>query len=762
MSLSAQLSQELNLTTAQVNAVIKLLDEGATVPFIARYRKEATGGVDDAVLREFEERLGYLRELNDRKTAVLKSIEEQGKLSDELKASILAAESKMRVEDLYLPYKPKRRTKAQIAKEAGLEALLDALLDDSSAELDELASSHINAEQGFENTEQVLEGARHIFMERVVENADLIKQLRQCVLQRGTLVSSVNEGQETAGEKFQDYFDFSEPLSKLPSHRILALLRGRRDGVLRLKVFVAGQDDIASPHTTFGCCDQMIAGHYGIQELGTKVSGWLCDSVRWAWRVKASMQLETEMYVKLREQAEQEAIDVFGHNLKDLLMAAPAGDKVTMGLDPGYRTGVKVAIVDATGKLLAHDTIFPHVPQKKWDQSLNTLCKLIQKYGVELISVGNGTASRETDKLVKELIKTKNLQVNSLIVSEAGASVYSASALATKEFPDLDVSFRGAVSIARRLQDPLAELVKIDPKAIGVGQYQHDVNQVRLAKRLENVVEDCVNAVGVDINTASVPLLTNVAGLSASLATNIVDYREQQGAFNNRQQLLSVPRLGPKAFEQAAGFLRISGGENPLDASAVHPEAYPLVERIIASCGRDIQTLMGDSALLSKLSANEFVDEQFGLLTVKDIIGELEKPGRDPRPEFKTASFKEGVEELKDLSAGMILEGVVSNVANFGAFVDLGVHQDGLVHVSAMSHKFVKDPREVVKAGDVVKVKVLAVDVQRKRISLTMKLDEVAPTKGKPKSQNGAHKRGGKAAVPEGATAMAQAFAKLK
>ena len=763
-----KLAQELSLSSSQVNAIIKLLDEGATVPFIARYRKEVTGGVDDACLRQFEERLTYLRELEERRSTILKSIEDQGKLTDDLKKAIVEADSKTRLEDLYLPYKPKRRTKAQIAKEAGMEPLLAELLEkQQSADLEAFANSYINTEHGFESEEKVLEGVRHIFMEQVVEQADLVAQLREYVQEQGTLTSQVTEGKEEEGEKFSDYFEFSEPLSKLPSHRILALFRGRREGVLRIKVKVAGQDDIEGVNAV-GRCDQMIASHFSIEQNGSAVSNWLMDSVRWAWRVKASMQLESESFLNLREKAEEDAIGVFGHNLKDLLLAAPAGSLVTMGLDPGYRTGVKVAVVDATGKLLAHDTIFPHVPKKQWDQSIAILRKLIDIHSVSLISIGNGTASRETDKLVRDLIKSNpELKLSSLVVSEAGASVYSASELASKEFPDLDVSFRGAVSIARRLQDPLAELVKIDPKAIGVGQYQHDVNQVKLAKKLEVIVEDCVNAVGVDVNTASVPLLTRVAGLSESLASNIVNYREQTGPFKERKQLLSVPRLGPKAYEQAAGFLRINDGDNPLDSSAVHPEAYPLVERIMKSTSSSIQELMADSQLLSGLSANDYVDEQFGEPTVKDVIRELEKPGRDPRPEFKTASFKEGVEELKDLSSGMVLEGVVTNVTNFGAFVDLGVHQDGLVHVSAMSSSFIKDPREVVKTGDVVKVKVLEVDAKRKRISLTMRLTDDAQEAKKPKNisskakQHHKPKKATSNAQP-GLTAMAEAFAKLK
>ena len=769
MSIALQIANELNLTSDQVVAVIKLLDEGSTVPFISRYRKEVTGGVDDACLRQFEERLSYLRELEDRRSAVLKSIEEQGKLTDELKKQILNAESKTRLEDLYLPYKQKRRTKAQIAKEAGLAPFLEVLLENQqSSDIDAFAQEFFNTEHAIDTTEAALEGARHIFMEQVVEAADLVGRLREYVWDHGTLEAKVVEGQEEAGEKFTDYFDFSEALSKLPSHRILALFRARREGILRIKVSVAGQDDVEDKKA-FGRCDQMIAGHFAIKSTDSKVSVWLAESVRWAWRVKAAMQLESEVFLNQRGKAEEEAISVFGHNLKDLLLAAPAGAKVTMGLDPGYRTGVKVAVVDATGKLLAHDTIYPHVPKKQWDASLASLAKLVKAHTVELISVGNGTASRETDKLARELIKAMSgVRLSSIVVSEAGASVYSASAFASKEFPDLDVTIRGAVSIARRLQDPLAELVKIDPKAIGVGQYQHDVNQTKLAKKLEATVEDCVNAVGVDVNTASAPLLARVAGLSESLASNIVMYREELGSFSDRKQLLSVPRLGPKAYEQAAGFLRITGGSNPLDSSAVHPEAYPLVERIIVSTKSSIQSLMGDARLLASLSANDFVDDRFGAPTVKDVIGELEKPGRDPRPEFKSAAFKEGVETVKDLMPGMLLEGVVSNVANFGAFVDLGVHQDGLVHVSAMSTSFIKDPRDVVKTGDVVKVKVLEVDVKRKRISLTMRLTDELPNKQesdnksnqRPERKNTQSKP--KVADSAGMSVMAEAFAKLK
>ncbi len=766
MSIASQIAHELSLAPTQASAVINLLDGGATVPFISRYRKEVTGGIDDVCLRQFEERLGYLRELEERRQAVLKSIETQGKLTALLKKQIQEAESKTRLEDLYLPYKKKRRTKAQIAREAGLVPLLALLLEhQDTSDIAALARPFVDVEQGVDTVEAALEGARFLFMEQVVETADLIARLREYVWRHGRLEARVIDGQEAIGEKFSDYFDFSEHLTRMPSHRVLALFRARREGVLRIKISVVGQDDVEEK-SVFGRCDQMIAGHFAINATGTQVSDWLVESVRWAWRVKVAMYLESEVFLNLRTKAEEEAIRVFGHNLKDLLLAAPAGTKVTMGLDPGYRTGVKVAVVDATGKLLAHDTIFPHAPKKHWEASLASLRALVEKYTVELISIGNGTASRETDKLVRELVSSiKGVRPISMVVSEAGASVYSASAFASKEFPDLDVTIRGAVSIARRLQDPLAELVKIDPKAIGVGQYQHDVNQSKLAKKLEATVEDCVNAVGVDVNTASVPLLARVAGLSESLATNIVRYREEQGSFSDRKQLLSVPRLGAKAYEQAAGFLRINEGRNPLDASAVHPESYPLVERIMVSakchCIRD---LMGNDSLLSRLAANDFVDEVFGEPTVRDVLSELEKPGRDPRPEFKSAVFKEGVEKVQDLVPGMLLEGVVSNVANFGAFVDLGVHQDGLVHVSAMSNRFIKDPREVVKAGDVVKVKVLEVDVKRKRISLTMRLADGMPSDKAVRIQHSeyknkaTHKKGGNS----GLSAMADAFAKSK
>lgn len=768
IDLIQRIAQELAVRPQQVQAAVALLDEGATVPFIARYRKEVTGGLDDTQLRNLEERLGYLRELEDRRATVLKSIDEQGKLTPELNAAILGADTKTRLEDLYAPYKPKRRTKAQIAREAGIEPLLDALLDAPSLEPEAAAADYLNAEAGFTDAAAVLDGARQIFMERVAEDADLVGELRALAWDTGLMQSNVVEGQAQAGAKFSDYFDFAEPLHKVPSHRALAMFRGRTEGALRLKLVVPDQDDLEAGAAA-GRCEARIAARYGIQDQGRAADPWLTTSARWAWRVKLHMQLESELFLRLREAAEEEAIRVFGENLRDLLLAAPAGPRATLGLDPGLRTGVKVVVVNATGAFADHTTIYPHEPRKQWDASIAVLAALIAKHKVELISIGNGTASRETDRLVKDLAKRHpELRITSLVVSEAGASVYSASEFAAREFPDLDVSLRGAVSIARRLQDPLAELVKIEPKAIGVGQYQHDLNQTRLARKLDAVVEDCVNAVGVEVNTASAPLLARVAGLSETLARNIVAHRDQHGPFRSRQQLLDVSRLGPKAFEQAAGFLRIMNGDNPLDASAVHPEAYPVVERILARTGRDIRELMGNSGFLKTLAANDFTDERFGEPTVRDIIGELDKPGRDPRPEFKTASFKDGVEKLSDLQPGMILEGVVTNVANFGAFVDIGVHQDGLVHISLLSDKFVKDPRDVVKAGDVVKVKVLEIDEARKRISLSMRLTDDA-TKPKAPREHADRARPSqprrdkpRAEQPKLGGAMAEAFARLK
>ncbi|TAK10098.1 MAG: RNA-binding transcriptional accessory protein [Candidatus Manganitrophaceae bacterium] len=770
MDILQRIAEELNARTPQVEAAVRLLDEGATVPFIARYRKEATGGLDDTQLRTLEERLIYMRELEERRAGVLKSIEEQGKLTAELGAAILAAETKTRLEDLYAPYQPKRRTKAQIAREAGLTPLLDTLMQDPNQAPEDAAAGYLHPEKGFADAAAALDGARQIFMERAAEEADLVGALRELMWEKGVLVSTVVPEKEKEGAKFSDYFQFSEPLKQIPSHRALALFRGRAEGMLRLVIQLPGQDDLETP-SAFGLCDAMIARRFGIADQQRPADRWLAEAVRWAWRVKIKSQLDTESFLRLRERAEEEAIRVFGENLRDLLLAAPAGPRPTLGLDPGLRTGVKVAAVSATGKVVDHATIFPHPPKEEWEEALSTLAALVRRHQIELISIGNGTASRETDKLARELIRRHpELKLTSLVVSEAGASVYSASETAAKEFPDLDVTFRGAVSIARRLQDPLAELVKIEPKAIGVGQYQHDVNQMRLNRKLGAVVEDCVNTVGVDVNTASAPLLARVAGLTETTAANIVSYRDAQGAFRHRRQLLAVPRLGPKAFEQSAGFLRIMNGENPLDASGVHPEAYPVVERILRAAGRPLREVIGDKRFLSNVAVQEFIDDQFGEMTVRDILRELEKPGRDPRPEFKTASFREGVERLADLVPGSVLEGVVTNVTNFGAFVDIGVHQDGLVHISALSERFVKDPREVVKAGEVVKVKVLQVDLDRKRISLTMRLaDGALPPGGKEKS---ARPPAAKASVqktssdrkssPAPLTTMAEAFARLK
>lgn len=715
-----QIAGELNARPEQVQAAVRLLDEGATVPFIARYRKEVTGGLDDSQLRTLESRLGYLRELADRRQVILRSIEEQGKLTPELARELNEADSKTRLEDLYLPYKPKRRTKGQMAIEAGLEPLADLLLGDPMKDPEQEAVRFLNAEQGITDGKAALDGARYILMERFAEQADLLEKLRDYLWHNATLRARVVAGKEQEGAKFKDYFEHDEPLHKAPSHRVLAMLRGRNEGVLNLAL-VAGDDEGASP------CEGIIAHHLRLNLQHRPADKWLQGVVSWTWKIKLSLQMETELIGRIRESAEEEAIKVFAMNLKDLLMAAPAGMRCTMGLDPGIRTGVKVAVVDATGKLVDHATIYPFEPKRQVDQSLKTLSELCQKHKVELISIGNGTASRETDRLVSDLFERyPAAKAQKIVVSEAGASVYSASELASQEFPDLDVSIRGAVSIARRLQDPLAELVKIDPKSIGVGQYQHDVGQSQLARRLDAVVEDCVNAVGVDVNTASVALLNRVSGLSQTLAQNIVAYRDENGAFQHRQQLLKVSRLGPKAFEQCAGFLRIRGGSNPLDGSAVHPESYPVVERILAKLEQTVGSLLGNSSLLRTLKPTDYTDEQFGVPTVTDIIGELDKPGRDPRPEFKTATFKEGVEKISDLVPEMVLEGVVTNVTNFGAFVDIGVHQDGLVHISSLTDRFVKDPREVVKAGDIVRVKVLEVDVPRKRISLTMRLDEKA------------------------------------
>ncbi|MEB2489139.1 Tex family protein [Burkholderia multivorans] len=761
-----RIATELSVQPRQVAAAVQLLDEGSTVPFIARYRKEVTGNLDDTQLRQLEERLLYLRELEDRRAAILSSIEEQGKLTDELRAAIDAADSKQVLEDLYLPYKPKRRTRAQIAREAGLEPLAQALLANPMLDPHTEAAAYVDADKGVADVKAALDGARDILSEQFGETAELLGKLRDYLHDRGVVSSAVVEGKENEeGEKFRDYYDYAETLKTVPSHRALALFRGRNAGVLTIRLGLGEELDAQVPHPG----EAMIARHFGIANQNRPADKWLSDVCRWCWRVKVQPHIENELLTQLRETAETEAIRVFARNLKDLLLAAPAGPKAVIGLDPGLRTGVKVAVVDRTGKLLATDTIYPHEPRRDWDGSIAKLARLAAQTQAELISIGNGTASRETDKLASELIaKHPELRLQKIVVSEAGASVYSASELAAKEFPELDVSLRGAVSIARRLQDPLAELVKIEPKAIGVGQYQHDVNQRELARSLDAVVEDCVNAVGVDANTASAPLLARVSGLNATLARNIVDYRDANGPFPSREHLRKVPRLGDKTFEQAAGFLRINGGENPLDRSSVHPEAYPVVERILAKINKRIDDVLGNRDALSGLSPAEFVDERFGLPTVRDILSELEKPGRDPRPEFKTATFREGVEKVSDLVPGMTLEGVVTNVAAFGAFVDVGVHQDGLVHVSAMSTKFIKDPHEVVKAGQVVKVKVLDVDVKRQRISLTMRLDdEAAPAlSSRGTQERGNAARGGarppRAREPEPAGAMAAAFAKLK
>jgi uncharacterized protein len=775
------IADEIGAQPAQARAAIALLDEGASVPFIARYRKEVTGGLDDTQLRNLETRLTYLRELEDRRAAVLSSIDEQGKLTDELRNEILGADTKSRLEDLYLPYKPKRRTRAQIAREAGLEPLADGLLADPNLDPQVFGATFVDADKGVADTKAALEGARAILMERWGEDAALVGELRSWLGENGVIRARVAEGKEEQGAKYRDYFEHAESLAKIPSHRLLALFRARREEILFLELDPGTEAEAGHVYA-----EGRVAYKAGIADAGRPGDRWLLDACRLTWRAKLHMHLLLDLFNQAREKAEAEAIAVFGDNLKDLLLAAPAGPKSVLGLDPGIRTGCKIAVVDATGKLVATDTIYPHEPRRQWDQSLQTIKQLCLKHNVELIAIGNGTASRETDKLAGEVIKALgDSKLQKIVVSEAGASVYSASEFAAKEFPDLDVSIRGAVSIARRLQDPLAELVKIEPKAIGVGQYQHDVDQYRLARALDARVEDCVNAVGVEVNTASAALLSRVSGLSATVAENIVRHRDDNGPFKRRKDLLKVPRLGDKTFEQCAGFLRIADGDQPLDASSVHPEAYPVVERIVAATARPIKALIGDGSFLRGLKAEQFTDATFGVPTVRDILKELEKPGRDPRPEFKAARFAEGVEELKHLQPGMILEGVVSNVAAFGAFVDIGVHQDGLIHISALSDTYVKDPRDVVKAGDIVKVKVLEVDVVRKRIALTRRLDDTpAPAKApgerdarpagggrRDAGGGGGQRNGGRgaapgprpgSAAPPANNALADAFARAK
>jgi uncharacterized protein len=779
-SIEQRLALELVAKPVQVAAAIALLDEGATVPFIARYRKEATGGLDDIQLRLLEERLRYLRELEERRAAIIASITEQSKMTPALLEAVTHAVDKTRLEDLYLPYKQKRRTKAQIAIEAGLAPLADALLADPMLVPEQAAEVYLRApfttddgnNAGVADSKAALDGARQILMERFAEDAALLQALREYVQEHGIVESKVVEGKQEEGEKFADYFAYSETISSVPSHRALALLRGRREGMLDVTLRLDSEAEKPKWDAPHNPCEGRIAARFGIKNLGRPADKWLADTARWTWRVKSFMHLETELMGALRERAEIDAINVFALNLKALLLAAPAGPRATMGLDPGLRTGVKVAVVDATGKVVDTAVIYPHQPRNDWDGALHSLGALAAKHQVSLISIGNGTGSRETDKLAADLIRQRaELKLTKIVVSEAGASVYSASEFASRELPDMDVSLRGAVSIARRLQDPLAELVKIDPKSIGVGQYQHDVSQAQLARSLDAVVEDCVNAVGVDVNTASAPLLARVSGLSGSVAQSIVSYRDLKGAFGSRAALKAVPRLGEKTFEQAAGFLRVMGGANPLDASAVHPESYPLVEKILADIKKEIKSVIGDAGLLKTLSPARYADDKFGVPTITDILKELEKPGRDPRPEFTTATFKEGVEALRDLRPDMILEGVVTNVAAFGAFVDIGVHQDGLVHISALSSSFVKDPHSVVKAGQVVRVKVLEVDEKRKRIALTMRLTDNAPQPGA-KLEQRAERNDGKrlaqhnqkqdrAAAPAGGS-MAAAFAKLR
>ncbi len=773
--LSRIIATELQARPEQVDSAIRLLDEGNTVPFIARYRKEVTGGLDDTQLRQLETRLGYLRELEDRRQTILKSIDEQGKLTEQLAGAINATLSKTELEDLYLPYKPKRRTRGQIAIEAGLEPLADTLWQDPQQQPEQLAERYVDADKGVADVKAALDGARYILMERFAEDAALLAKVRDYLWKNAHLVSKVVEGKEDEGAKFRDYFDHHEPISQVPSHRALAMFRGRNEGVLQLALNADPQFEEAPRESQ---AELIIINHLNLRLNNAPADAWRKAVVNWTWRIKVLLHLETELMGTVRERAEDEAINVFARNMHDLLMAAPAGMRATMGLDPGMRTGVKVAVVDATGKLVATDTVYPHTGQAA--KAAAIVAALCIKHNVELVAIGNGTASRETERFYLDLQKQfSDVRAQKVIVSEAGASVYSASELAAKEFPDMDVSLRGAVSIARRLQDPLAELVKIEPKAIGVGQYQHDVSQSQLAKKLDSVVEDCVNAVGVDLNTASVPLLTRVAGLTRMMAQNIVNWRDENGRFSNREQLLKVSRLGPKAFEQCAGFLRINHGDNPLDASTVHPEAYPVVQRILAATEQALQDLMGNASAVRSLKAVDFTDDKFGVPTVTDILKELEKPGRDPRPEFKTATFAEGVETLNDLQPGMILEGSVTNVTNFGAFVDIGVHQDGLVHISSLADKFVEDPHTVVKAGQIVKVKVLEVDLQRKRIALSMRLDE-QPGEGSPRRggnapaqarDNANRSAGGNKAKPRNATpagnsamgdALAAAFGKKR
>ncbi|MEH6587244.1 MAG: Tex family protein [Halioglobus sp.] len=731
-SISQRIAEELAVREAQVNAAIGLLDGGATVPFISRYRKEVTGELDDSQMRMLEERLHYLREMEDRRSTILSSIDEQGKLTPELKKSLLEADTKNRLEDLYLPYKQKRRTKAQIAREAGLEPLADSLLDNPEQVPETLAEQYLNAEAGINDSKAALDGARQILMERFAEDADLLAKLRQFLSDNVQLASRLIAGKEAEGAKFRDYFEHTEPLAKTPSHRALAMFRGRNEGILNIHLLMHAEEKPTDAHP----CEAMVAEHWAIVDKERAADRWLREAVRWTWRVKLLTHLQTDLLGQLRERAEAGAIEVFAHNLQDLLLAAPAGQKATIGLDPGLRTGVKVAVIDGNGKVLDHGAIFPNPPQKRTHEAEATLLHMIRQHKVELIAIGNGTAGRETDKFVGDLFNANpDLNCRKVMVNEAGASIYSASEFASQEFPDLDVTIRGAISIARRLQDPLAELVKIEPKSIGVGQYQHDVSQVQLARQLNSVVEDCVNAVGVDVNTASVPLLARVSGLNQSIATNIVNLRDAQGSFPDRKALLKVSRFGEKTFEQAAGFLRVSDGDNPLDASAVHPESYGVVEQIAAHRHKEVRSIIGDSSFLRALNAADYISDAVGLPTVQDIISELDKPGRDPRPEFKMAEFQDGVEKLSDLRPDMVLEGTVTNVTNFGAFVDIGVHQDGLVHISALAEKFVKDPREVVKAGDVVKVKVMEVDESRKRIALSMRMSD--------KAGEEAEKRGG-------------------